>query len=137
MKKVIAILLSLLLLAGLAIPVSFAEEAEDTNYLTHKWESTFFGGTLTEETDEDGTYIKTLQGVPTQLGSTLYYSLFADGEGTQTNPFEVANFEQFTCIKYNPYAFYKLKNNIDYNEGTAYRRVFASIPDFYGIRILK
>ncbi|MBO4325961.1 MAG: PT domain-containing protein [Clostridia bacterium] len=58
MKKVIAILLSALLLTGLAIPVSFAEEAEDTNYLTHKWASTFFGGTLTEETDEDGTFTR-------------------------------------------------------------------------------
>lgn len=58
MKRVIAIVLALALAAGLSFSFASAEESEYTNYLTHKWEATFFPGKLTEK-EEDGDIVTT------------------------------------------------------------------------------
>ncbi len=59
MKKITALILSILIFASfLAIP-SFSEApAGPTNYLTHKWTDDFFKGTITEE-EVDGTTVTT------------------------------------------------------------------------------
>ena len=58
MKKTIAFVLSAVLAFALICTCSFAEEPEEKNHLTHKWEATLFPGTLTE-TVEDGDTVTT------------------------------------------------------------------------------
>lgn len=58
MKRILAAVLALALVAGLTFTFSFADESEYTNYLTHKWEATFFPGELTEQ-EEDGDIVTT------------------------------------------------------------------------------
>ena len=61
MKKIIAIVLSVILLAALTSLPAFAEETEErTNYLTQEWSVDFFDGELTVTEEEGGnvyTYI--------------------------------------------------------------------------------
>ena len=59
MKKIIAIVLSVLVLAGLTSLPAFAEEAEErTNYLTQTWTADFFDGEITV-TEEEGVNVYT------------------------------------------------------------------------------
>lgn len=59
MKKIIAIVLSVLVLAGLTSLPAFAEEAEErTNYLTQTWTADFFDGEMTV-TEEEGVNVYT------------------------------------------------------------------------------
>lgn len=81
---------------------------------------------------DDNSYQNIIQSCDVVLDETISYSLFADGEGIKSNPYIVSSFEQFSCIKYNIYAYYRLAENIDYTNASFYGREFNTINKFYG-----
>lgn len=58
----------------------------------------------------------------------LTFGLFAAGDGSVNNPYQINSVQQFNCIVYNPTAHYKLNTNIDFEGKT----VNALTQDFAG-----
>ena len=69
---------------------------------------------------------------PEQAYSSAYgYTLFNGGSGDKDNPFVIDSIETFSFIRYNVTAYYKLVNNIDFENG-AINNIGSSEEPFTG-----